>query len=144
MFAIMKLKNISHFVCFCCVIMQIIFENYVLISEFWFDEIVTLFRYVMLGMHIVQLFVQYAPYDVHPSVGSWSDPAFKNAFAERVCAIVDEYAPGKRFELMEMWCSSIYVLVDVDLNAMKWYRWICACLLPQHICTVHGFSFMNF
>ena len=42
----------------------------------------------MLGMHIVQLFVQYAPYDVHPSVGSWSDPAFKNAFADRVCAIV--------------------------------------------------------
>ena len=51
----------------------------------------------MLGMHIVQLFVQYAPYDVHPSVGSWSDPAFKNAFADRVCAIVDEYAPGKSY-----------------------------------------------
>ena len=54
----------------------------------------------MIGMHIVQLFVQYAPYDVSPSVGTWSDEAFKNAFADRVCAIVDEYAPGERRHAM--------------------------------------------
>ena len=42
----------------------------------------------------MQFFVQYAPYDVKPSVGSWSDEKFKNDFADRVFAIVDEYAPG--------------------------------------------------
>jgi phytoene dehydrogenase-like protein len=46
------------------------------------------------GQHVAQLFVQYAPYDVDPAVGSWADLEFKNAFADRVFAIVDEYAPG--------------------------------------------------
>ena len=65
----------------------------------------------MLGMHIVQLFVQYAPYDVHPSVGSWSDPAFKNAFADRVCAIVDEYAPGKSYKMRRETHLTIHSLI---------------------------------
>jgi phytoene dehydrogenase-like protein len=29
------------------------------------------------GKHVVQLFVQFAPYDVHPKIGHWADPAFK-------------------------------------------------------------------
>jgi phytoene dehydrogenase-like protein len=28
------------------------------------------------GKHIVQLFIQYAPYEVDPKVGSWSDTRF--------------------------------------------------------------------
>jgi len=35
------------------------------------------------GKHIVQLFVQFAPYDVDPKVGHWADQHFKNAFADR-------------------------------------------------------------
>eukprot|EP00730_Choanoeca_flexa_P012837 TRINITY_DN4667_c0_g1_i1.p1 TRINITY_DN4667_c0_g1~~TRINITY_DN4667_c0_g1_i1.p1 ORF type:complete len:569 (+),score=125.32 TRINITY_DN4667_c0_g1_i1:26-1732(+) len=44
------------------------------------------------GKHVVQLFVQYAPYDL--KVGSWADPAFKQAFVDRVFAIVDSFAPN--------------------------------------------------
>ena len=46
------------------------------------------------GKHVVQLFIQFAPYDVDPKVGSWADPAFKEAFVKRVFAIVDEFAPN--------------------------------------------------
>jgi phytoene dehydrogenase-like protein len=46
------------------------------------------------GKHVVQLFVQYAPYDVNPKVGSWADPAFKEGFVQRCLSIVDEFAPG--------------------------------------------------
>lgn len=42
------------------------------------------------GKHVVQFFIQYAPYDLAPGVGSWADEAFKNAFADRCFAIVDE------------------------------------------------------
>ena len=28
------------------------------------------------GKHVVQLFVQYAPYDMDPKFGNWADPAF--------------------------------------------------------------------
>jgi phytoene dehydrogenase-like protein len=46
------------------------------------------------GKHVVQLFVQFAPYDVDPHVGNWADPRFKNAFADRCIAIVEEFCPG--------------------------------------------------
>ena len=46
------------------------------------------------GKHVVQFFVQYAPYDVDPKAGSWADPGFKDAFADRVFAVVDEFCPG--------------------------------------------------
>lgn len=46
------------------------------------------------GHHVVQLFVQYAPYSIDPAAGSWADPAFKEAFADRCFAIVDEFCPG--------------------------------------------------
>jgi phytoene dehydrogenase-like protein len=46
------------------------------------------------GKHVVQLFVQYAPYDVSPQCGRWSDEHFKNAFADRCFHLVDQYAPG--------------------------------------------------
>jgi hypothetical protein len=45
---------------------------------------------------VVQLFVQFAPYDVDPKVGSWADEGFKNGFADRCIAIVEEFAPGFR------------------------------------------------
>ena len=43
------------------------------------------------GQHVVQLFEQFAPYDVDPKVGSWSDDTFKEAFVQRVFAIIDSY-----------------------------------------------------
>eukprot|EP01063_Lacrimia_lanifica_P025521 TRINITY_DN33350_c0_g1_i1.p1 TRINITY_DN33350_c0_g1~~TRINITY_DN33350_c0_g1_i1.p1 ORF type:complete len:583 (+),score=152.78 TRINITY_DN33350_c0_g1_i1:59-1807(+) len=46
------------------------------------------------GQHVVQLFVQFAPYDVDPAAGSWADPAFKQTFVDRVLANVDEFAPN--------------------------------------------------
>lgn len=46
------------------------------------------------GQHVAQLFVQYAPYEVNPKVGSWADPAFKAAFVQRCLKIVDEFCPG--------------------------------------------------
>ncbi len=44
------------------------------------------------GKHVVQLFVQFAPYTIDPKVGHWADEEFKNKFADRVFAIVDESA----------------------------------------------------
>jgi phytoene dehydrogenase-like protein len=29
------------------------------------------------GKHVVQLFVQFAPYNVDPKIGNWADPMFK-------------------------------------------------------------------
>jgi len=49
---------------------------------------------VAAGQHVVQLFVQYAPYDVNPKVGSWADPGFKEGFVRRCLSVVDEFAPG--------------------------------------------------
>jgi phytoene dehydrogenase-like protein len=46
------------------------------------------------GQHVVQLFVQFAPYAIDPKIGHWADPNFKNAFADRVFSIVDEFCPG--------------------------------------------------
>jgi len=46
------------------------------------------------GKHDVQLFVQFAPYDLDPKVGNWSDPTFKNAFADRCFRIIEDYCPG--------------------------------------------------
>jgi phytoene dehydrogenase-like protein len=46
------------------------------------------------GKHVVQFFIQYAPYDVNPKIGSWADPVFKDSFVQRCFKIVDEFAPG--------------------------------------------------
>lgn len=46
------------------------------------------------GKHVAQLFVQFAPYDLDPKCGNWADESFKNAFADRVFSIVDEFAPN--------------------------------------------------
>jgi phytoene dehydrogenase-like protein len=45
------------------------------------------------GQHVVQFFCQYAPYAL-PDGQSWDDPGRRNAFAESVYNIVEEYAPG--------------------------------------------------
>ena len=42
----------------------------------------------------VQFFVQFAPYDLDPAVGSWADPTFKERFADRCFEIVEHYCPG--------------------------------------------------
>ncbi|CAN0919389.1 Pyridine nucleotide-disulfide oxidoreductase domain-containing protein 2 [Linum grandiflorum] len=44
------------------------------------------------GEHVINLFVQYTPYK--PSDGSWSDPAYRESFAERCFSLIDEFAPG--------------------------------------------------
>lgn len=44
------------------------------------------------GKHVASLFIQYTPYRL--AEGSWDDPGRKDAFADRVLAIVEEYAPG--------------------------------------------------
>eukprot|EP01125_Pyxidicula_operculata_P021282 TRINITY_DN8132_c0_g1_i1.p1 TRINITY_DN8132_c0_g1~~TRINITY_DN8132_c0_g1_i1.p1 ORF type:complete len:857 (+),score=192.80 TRINITY_DN8132_c0_g1_i1:21-2591(+) len=46
------------------------------------------------GKHVVQLFVQFVPYAIDPKIGSWADPAFKEAIADRVFKIVEEFAPN--------------------------------------------------
>lgn len=46
------------------------------------------------GKHVINLFVQFAPYHVDPKVGTWKDTRFKNTFADRVFRVVDEFAPG--------------------------------------------------
>lgn len=44
------------------------------------------------GKHVINLFVQYTPYQ--PSNGSWQDTAYRESFAKRCFALIDEYAPG--------------------------------------------------
>lgn len=46
------------------------------------------------GQHVVQLFVQYAPYTLANPQDSWADPDFKQRFVDRVLRIVEEYCPG--------------------------------------------------
>lgn len=41
---------------------------------------------------MINLFVQYTPYS--PSDGSWEDPAYREAFAQKCFGLIDEYAPG--------------------------------------------------
>ncbi|XP_020530292.1 pyridine nucleotide-disulfide oxidoreductase domain-containing protein 2 isoform X6 [Amborella trichopoda] len=44
------------------------------------------------GKHVVNLFVQYTPYKL--SEGCWQDLSFRESFARRCFALIDEYAPG--------------------------------------------------
>ncbi|KAF5176829.1 Pyridine nucleotide-disulfide oxidoreductase domain-containing protein [Thalictrum thalictroides] len=44
------------------------------------------------GKHVINLFIQYTPYK--PSEGSWEDPLFREAFAQRCFSLIDKYAPG--------------------------------------------------
>jgi phytoene dehydrogenase-like protein len=46
------------------------------------------------GQHVVQLFIQFIPYELDPSVGSWQDGSLKNQIADRVFKIIDEYCPN--------------------------------------------------
>jgi phytoene dehydrogenase-like protein len=46
------------------------------------------------GQHVVQLVVQYAPYDVDPKVGHWADGRLRHEFADRCVRIVEEFCPG--------------------------------------------------
>lgn len=42
--------------------------------------------------HVCLLFTQFTP--ISPSDGSWSDPTYKDKYAEKVFNIIEEYAPG--------------------------------------------------
>ena len=44
------------------------------------------------GKHVMSLFVQYTPYAL--ARGSWDDPGVKDAFADRVFRVIEEFAPG--------------------------------------------------
>ncbi|VVB18334.1 unnamed protein product [Arabis nemorensis] len=44
------------------------------------------------GKHVINLFIQYTPYK--PSNGSWEDPTYREAYAQRCFKLIDEYAPG--------------------------------------------------
>jgi len=46
------------------------------------------------GQHVVQFFIQFAPYDLDPKIGNWADERLKNEFADRVFRIVEEFCPG--------------------------------------------------
>ncbi len=48
------------------------------------------------GQHVVQLFVQFAPFDVNPEINpkGWQDLEFKESFVERVLDIVEQHCPG--------------------------------------------------
>jgi len=62
------------------------------------DSIITNEDLKAKGYHVVQLFVQHAPYDLNEEkcgVSSWDahDGAFKKQFVENVFGIIDEFAP---------------------------------------------------
>lgn len=44
------------------------------------------------GKHVMSLFVQYTPYAL--AHGTWDDPGIKDAFADRVFGLIEEFAPG--------------------------------------------------
>lgn len=44
------------------------------------------------GKHVMSLFVQYTPYTL--AQGTWDDPGMKEAFADRVFRVIEEFAPG--------------------------------------------------
>jgi phytoene dehydrogenase-like protein len=44
------------------------------------------------GKHVMSLFVQYTPYTL--AQGTWDDPGIKEAFADRVFRVIEEFAPG--------------------------------------------------
>lgn len=46
------------------------------------------------GHHVVQLFIQFVPYDLDPKIGNWADERFKNQYADHIFSIIDQYCPG--------------------------------------------------
>ena len=64
-----------------------------------------------LAPHIVQLFIQFMPYELDPTIGSWNDPAFCNRITTTCLHIVEQYCPG-------FTASILYqdVLTPVDLE----------------------------
>ena len=55
-----------------------------------------------VGRHIIQLFIQYAPYDLSSKYGggSWDDVNYKQTFVNRVYSIIEEYCPGFRASIV--------------------------------------------
>lgn len=46
------------------------------------------------GQHIIQLFIQFAPYDIDPRIGNWADPGFKQFFVQKCLDIIENHCPG--------------------------------------------------
>ena len=46
------------------------------------------------GKHVVQLFVQFAPYEIDPKIGSWANDDFKNRYADSIFKVIDQYCDG--------------------------------------------------
>eukprot|EP00742_Colponemidia_sp_Colp-10_P008874 GILJ01009638.1.p1 GENE.GILJ01009638.1~~GILJ01009638.1.p1 ORF type:complete len:581 (+),score=102.40 GILJ01009638.1:22-1743(+) len=61
------------------------------------------------GKHVVQLFVQYTPYQLKD--GSWKDPQQKEKFFNRCMDVIEEYAPGFRSSVLHK-----DILTPVDLE----------------------------
>ena len=61
------------------------------------------------GRHLMNMFVQYAPYEL--AEGTWDD--HRDVFADRCFALIDEYAPGFSESVIER-----QVLAPPDLEAM--------------------------
>ena len=54
-----------------------------------------------IGRHIIQLFIQYAPYDLSSKYGgSWADETYKQSFVNRVYSVIEEYCPGFRASIV--------------------------------------------
>merc|ERR1719499_877971 len=58
------------------------------------------------GQHVVQLFIQYAPYEIDPKVGNWADEGFKMSFVQRVFDVIEEHCPGFQSSIVGMDCIS--------------------------------------
>lgn len=65
------------------------------------------------GKHVVQLFVQFAPYKIDESEGSWKDPIFKKKIADRCFEVVEEFCPGFKTSIL-----GYEILSPLDLEAI--------------------------
>lgn len=61
--------------------------------------------------HIVQLFIQFVPYDIDPKIGNWADERFKNQYVNHILSIIDQYCPGFSHSIIGM-----DVLTPLDLE----------------------------
>jgi len=46
------------------------------------------------GQHVIQLFIQFAPYEIDPRIGNWADPGFKQFFVQRCLDVIENHCPG--------------------------------------------------
>jgi phytoene dehydrogenase-like protein len=61
------------------------------------------------GKHVMSVFVQYAPYHLKEGADAW--PSKREAFADAVCDVIEELAPGFKSSIMHR-----HVLTPWDLE----------------------------